>query len=163
MNLAFIQVVIVVTYSIFRTEFDATMQEIAFLAVDFSLAKHGPWDVTAVYFNRVFHLFWNLLKALIYVTVVMEVLSFFLLFFVKVGDNFETMFLVFSSVESPHVDLWVTQKMFWVLHFLQTTVKLYQDLVINQLSCGTPWESASTQFRFVKYLILWQRSYFVGS
>ena len=69
----------------------------------------------------------------------------------KVGDNFETMFLVFSSVESPHVDLWVTQKMFWVLRFLQTTVKLYQDLVTNQSSCGTPWESASTQFRFVIY------------
>ena len=42
MNLAFIQVVIVVTYSIFSTEFDATMQEMAFLAVDFFLAKHAP-------------------------------------------------------------------------------------------------------------------------
>ena len=122
--------------------------------VNFMPCPYGTWDVTAVYFNRVFNLFRNLLKALIYIIVVIEVLNFSLLLFMKVGDNFETMFLVFSSVESPHVDLWVTQKMFWVLHFLQTTVKLCQGLVTNQSSCGTPWESASTQFRFVKNFFL---------
>ena len=43
---------------------------------------------------------------------VMEILSFFLLLFMKDEGNFEIMVLVFSSVESPHVDLWVIQKMF---------------------------------------------------